>query len=170
MPTPANHPSAWLTLHAEPRRSHHGARYSPRMSRRAEPAREITPEALYVRRREWLKNAALTVATAGGVGGGLLSLLGDSARPRVDEAPRAPAATALEPTSRSIVLDPKLDPHTSFDAITTYNNFYELGLDKADPSENAGSLRLRPWTVTVDGLCHKPTTFDIDQILRSFTL
>jgi sulfoxide reductase catalytic subunit YedY len=140
------------------------------MSRRAEPTHEVTPEGLYVRRREWLKNAALTVATAGGVGGGLLSLLGDSARPRVDEAERAPAPTALTAANRSVQLDAKVDPKTSFEAITTYNNFYELGLDKADPSENAGSLRLRPWTVTVDGLCHKPTTFDIDQIVSGFTL
>jgi methionine sulfoxide reductase catalytic subunit len=140
------------------------------MARRSEPTREVTPEGLYVRRREWLKNAALTVATAGGVSGGLLSLLGDSARPRVDKAPDAPEPTQLQPSTRAFSVDPKRDPTTSFDAITTYNNFYELGLDKADPADNAGSLQLRPWTVAVSGHCHKPATFDLDQLLSSYTL
>jgi sulfoxide reductase catalytic subunit YedY len=142
------------------------------MARRSEPTRELTPEALYLRRRDWIKNAALTLATAGGVSTALLSLLGDSARPRVDKnkAPEAPAPTQLAAAGRSIEVDPKIDPTTSFDAITTYNNFYELGLDKADPSENAGTLRLRPWSVEVTGLCQKPTIFDIDDMLRAFPL
>jgi methionine sulfoxide reductase catalytic subunit len=145
-------------------------RYTGGMSRRPEPTREVTPEGLYVKRREWLKNAALTVATAGGVSGALLSLLGDSARPRSDKVPEAPPPTPLAPASQSIAVDPARDPTTSFEAVTTYNNFYELGLDKSDPSENAGSLRLRPWTVAVGGHCLKPASFDIDQLLRSFTL
>src|SRR5262245_15710215 len=136
------------------------------MSRRPEPTREVTSEALYLRRREWLKNAALTVATAGGVSTALLGLLGDSARPRVDKNPDAPAPQQLTAASRAIALDPKRDPLTPFDAITTYNNYYELGLDKADPSDNAGTLRLRPWNVEVAGLCHKPTTFGIEELLR----
>ncbi|OGL11448.1 MAG: mononuclear molybdenum enzyme YedY, partial [Candidatus Rokubacteria bacterium RIFCSPLOWO2_02_FULL_72_37] len=44
------------------------------------------------------------------------------------------------------------------------------GVDKDDPSRLAGSLRTRPWSVQVDGLVHKPKTFDIDELLRLFPL
>jgi sulfoxide reductase catalytic subunit YedY len=50
---------------------------------------------------------------------------------------------------------------TSYKNVTTYNNFYEFGTDKGDPAAHAASLKTRPWTVQVDGLCAKPKTFDI---------
>ena len=62
-------------------------------------------------------------------------------------------------------------PYTVPDAITpqtkaqSYNNFYEFGTDKGDPAENAHTLRTRPWTVKVEGLCKKPQTIDIDKII-----
>lgn len=59
---------------------------------------------------------------------------------------------------------------TSHQAITTYNNFYEFGLGKEDPARYADSLRTRPWEVAVEGECHKPTTFDIEDILADFDM
>jgi sulfoxide reductase catalytic subunit YedY len=50
--------------------------------------------------------------------------------------------------------------------VTTYNNFYEFGTDKADPAANAHVMQTRPWTLRVEGLAGKPRTFDIDEILR----
>ncbi len=47
----------------------------------------------------------------------------------------------------------------------SYNNFYEFGEDKSDPAQNAHTLRTRPWTVKVEGLCKKPQTLDIDKII-----
>ncbi|UCG86041.1 MAG: protein-methionine-sulfoxide reductase catalytic subunit MsrP [Gemmatimonadota bacterium] len=61
--------------------------------------------------------------------------------------------------------DEKLTP---YDAVTSYNNFYEFGTGKADPSRNAHTLRVRPWTVAVEGEVHKPKVFDIEEILKSF--
>ena len=46
--------------------------------------------------------------------------------------------------------DEKLDVN-SFEYITSYNNFYEFGLDKSDPSNLSGKFKAKPWTVTVDG-------------------
>jgi sulfoxide reductase catalytic subunit YedY len=46
------------------------------------------------------------------------------------------------------------DTPTPYDVITTYNNYYEFGTDKGDPSRYAGSLRTRPWTVSV-GVRHR---------------
>src|SRR5688572_23732740 len=74
------------------------------------------------------------------------------------------AAAMLPPFLRQ---DPgeKLTP---YDDITTYNNFYEFGLEKDDPSKYAHTLRTRPWTVAVEGDVHKPKTFDIDDLLKRF--
>ena len=58
------------------------------------------------------------------------------------------------------------DTPTKFEAATTYNNFYEFGTDKDDPSRLAGTLKPRPWRVQVEGLCAKPRTFDIEEILK----
>jgi sulfoxide reductase catalytic subunit YedY len=141
------------------------------MARNTEPrSSEITPEELYLRRREFIKNAGLTVATAGGVGAALLGLLGDSTRPRIDEAPPAAAATPLAVAKRSAETDPRVDPPTPFKDITTYNNFYELGLDKEDPAQNAGTLKLRPWSIAVTGECNKPQVIDLDTLLSWFPL
>src|SRR5689334_3541621 len=50
--------------------------------------------------------------------------------------------------------------------ITSYNNYYEFGTDKGDPSHYANTLRPSPWQVQVGGLVNKPKTYDLDQILK----
>ena len=137
---------------------------------REEPASEITPEALYLRRREFLKNSALGLGTAAAVGGGLLALVGDAARPRDDTPPPAAAPVQLAAAKRWPVPDPARDAPTPFQDITHYNNYYELGLDKGDPAENAGSLRLRPWTIEISGEVARPQTLDLDTLLGWFPL
>jgi methionine sulfoxide reductase catalytic subunit len=137
---------------------------------KAPPASEITPEALYLRRREFLKNGALGLGTAAAVGGGLMVLVGDGARPRDDTPPPAAAAKPLPISRRAAPPDPRIDPLTPFKDITHYNNFYELGLDKSDPAENAGSLRLRPWTIQVGGEVARPQTLELDTLLGWFPL
>src|SRR3978361_1172144 len=99
---------------------------------------EITGEAVYARRREFMRNALSGPRTAAAVGATLMSLLGDSARPR-KEPPRAKAAAprALAISTRWGQPDLRQDPLTSFADITSYNNYYELGLDKSDPANNA---------------------------------
>lgn len=55
---------------------------------------------------------------------------------------------------------------TTFKDITHYNNFYEFGTDKTDPSEYSGSLRTRPWSVSIEGMVNKPQVIDIDSLLK----
>jgi sulfoxide reductase catalytic subunit YedY len=57
---------------------------------------------------------------------------------------------------------------TPYEDITTYNNFYEFGLQKDDPSKYAHTLRTRPWTVSVEGEVQKPKTYDIDDVIKRF--
>ncbi|TAN49637.1 MAG: protein-methionine-sulfoxide reductase catalytic subunit MsrP, partial [Methylococcaceae bacterium] len=62
--------------------------------------------------------------------------------------------------------DGLLEKPTPLTAVSSYNNFYEFGTDKAAPAQNAQRLRTRPWTVTVEGEVHKPGVFDIDALLK----
>jgi sulfoxide reductase catalytic subunit YedY len=58
------------------------------------------------------------------------------------------------------------DKLTSLEDVTHYNNFYEFGSDKESPARNAGNLKTRPWTITVEGEVNKPKVFDIDELLK----
>jgi len=110
---------------------------------------DVTPERLYLSRRELMVGAALAVI-------GL-----DAGR---DASAAAPAGTPLKATPNPTYR--VADAPTKIESATTYNNFYEFGTNKEDPARLAGSLKPRPWHVQVDGLCAKPKTFDIEEILK----
>jgi sulfoxide reductase catalytic subunit YedY len=59
-----------------------------------------------------------------------------------------------------------MDKPTPYDDITTYNNFYEFGTDKADPARTAHTLKPRPWTVSIEGEVKKPKVYDLDELLK----
>jgi methionine sulfoxide reductase catalytic subunit len=129
-------------------------------------ASEITPEPLYLRRREFIKNAGLTVLTAGATGAGLLAITHNG--PGLATAKGTPAP---EPQPLKVLGRYSTDEKpTRYEDVTHYNNFYEFGTDKTDPSQNSGSLKTRPWTVAVEGLVKKPLTLDIDQLVKWFPL
>jgi methionine sulfoxide reductase catalytic subunit len=131
------------------------------------PKDEVTPEPLFRGRREFLKDSLLFTATSVGVGLGLTSLLrGGRAEPPPSEA--AAAAPELEIARGSSFST--TETRTPFGDVTTYNNFYEFGLDKGEPARRAQGLRTRPWTVTIDGEVAKPQTVDVDQLRRWFPL
>ena len=135
------------------------------MRGKSPPASEITPEAFYLRRREFIRNAALFTATSAGVGGGLLWLMrGGRAEPKTD-ATRTPDLTV----ARRDDFAPG-ESATPYRDVTTYNNFYEFGVEKSDPAEYAGTLRTRPWTVSIEGEVGKPQLVDIDRLLGWFPL
>ena len=58
------------------------------------------------------------------------------------------------------------EPLTPYKDVTTYNNFYEFSTDKDGPALLAQKFTTRPWSVTVDGLVQKPTTFNIEDLLK----
>ena len=128
------------------------------------PTREITPEHLYARRRDFLKSAGLFAITSTSVGAGLLSLLG----PSRTSGERTDLQDPYRPTTSSWSFTRGDEPLTSFADATSYNNFYEFGTDKADPARNARTLRARPWTVHIDGEVHHPQDVDVDQLTRWF--
>jgi len=121
------------------------------------PSSEITPEGIYVRRRDFLAGGAaaatgLTFALAG-------------CKPKAAVVPVEPALAGVAPGPFGTD-----ETHTPYKDITTYNNFYELGTDKSDPAANAHLLKTRPWTVTFEGEIAKPQVIDIDTLLGRFPL
>jgi methionine sulfoxide reductase catalytic subunit len=118
------------------------------------PSSEITPKSAYLNRRTFMTGAAAFGAAGLGV-----ERLAEIADPQT----RAAAATKL-PTVKSPLSTAGLTP-TSYKDITTYNNFYEFGVEKDNPSQNAGRMKTRPWKVTIDGLVKQKKTVDIDDLL-----
>jgi len=110
---------------------------------------EITPEGAFFNRRQVL--AAALAAGALGVA-------------RTDAAEPQPGADTLK-YSRNPGYSTKEAPN-SYEDITSYNNFYELGTDKSDPKANAATLKPRPWNVAVTGEAEVKGTFTIEDILK----
>jgi methionine sulfoxide reductase catalytic subunit len=130
------------------------------MSRRSWkiPASEVTPEAVYVRRREFL---SLGAAGALGMAGATLSFsckasAKDNAGSGLPIAKRGAFATE--------------EKQTPLDDVTTYNNYYEFGTGKSDPSASAGTFKTRPWTLAIEGEVKKPQVIDIDELIKAFPL
>jgi methionine sulfoxide reductase catalytic subunit len=103
---------------------------------------EITPKDIYLSRRSLL---GATAAAGMLLGAGRLMA--------------APLTTKPGPFK----LDEKLTPK---EAVTTYNNFYEFGVNKEDPSQNSGAFKPTPWTVKVEGMVGKPKEFGLDEIMK----
>ena len=110
------------------------------------PSSAITPETLYFDRRAFLAAAGALAVSA--------------ALPRGVRAGEDPEAQG-----RPYGLQPD-DLPTPWTDVTSYNNFYEFGTDKADPAANAGGFRPTPWSITVDGLVEKPAIYPLEAFLR----
>jgi methionine sulfoxide reductase catalytic subunit len=124
-------------------------------------ASEITPQAVYLQRRAWLRQAGLGMAALGGsVGMGMMA-------PALAQTPSRPGRQAPLPGVSSTLDGARtLEKVTPYADASTYNNFYEFGVDKADPARKAGAMKTRPWTVQVEGLVQKPQTFGIEDLLK----
>ena len=82
--------------------------------------------------------------------------------------PKAPSGKALDFTQPAQWIASL--PLTPEEKVTGYNNFYEFGLDKADPAANAGGMKTDPWTLTIDGEVAKPLTLDHAALTSRFPL
>ncbi len=119
---------------------------------------EITPQAIYQRRRDLLRLMA-----GGAAGAALAGWASREARAAVQRANKLPPLPGHPSAVAGAVTMEKLTP---YEDATGYNNFYEFGTDKADPARNAHTLRTSPWTVEVDGLVKKPAKFALDDLLK----
>lgn len=119
---------------------------------------EITPEAVYLKRRDFMRAAgmaALPVVTG-------LS---------------APAAAA----KGGAPLDYKTassggsgfntdEDQTPYSDTTSYCNFYEFGTDKGDPARFAQQMTVDPWSIEVSGEVGSPGKLHLEDLLGGFDL
>jgi len=120
---------------------------------------EITPQAVYAGRRQWMQKVAGSV---GGIALSALSATGAMAQ----QVPRPGKLAPLPGAKSSAAGAVTMEKITSYEDATTYNNFYEFGTDKGDPVKNAHTLKTTPWQVEVDGLVNKPGRFALEDLLK----
>jgi sulfoxide reductase catalytic subunit YedY len=77
-------------------------------------------------------------------------------------------AGSLALPRRILAQQEQLKP-TSYDIVTSYNNYYEFGTGKDDPKANAHTLRPRPWSIAVEGEVKKPAVYDVDDFFKGMT-
>jgi sulfoxide reductase catalytic subunit YedY len=117
---------------------------------------DVTPKALYMGRRNFLLGLGITYAA-------------------VKLYKKLPSVFAGPPTGSVPVQLNGVTPGkytttgekvTPMNSVTHYNNFYEFGVDKDAPAQNAANFVTRPWSVSVEGEVAKPRTFSIDEIMK----
>lgn len=108
------------------------------------PSSEITPEAVYLNRRQFMQGAAALSTSV---------LLAAACRSRPDESGTPP---------------PPEDTLTPEQDVISYNNFYEFSLDKEAVANMAQGFRTSPWEVEVGGLVRNPGIYDIDDLKQQF--
>ena len=124
------------------------------------PSSEITPEAIYLRRRQFMKGVGMTGAAAG---------LGLALPGQAEDAKYA----ALEYKKVNAVsdnpffTDEKVAP---FHDATHYNNFYEFGTDKSDPAKYADALTTDPWSIEVEGEAEVTGKMNLEDIMKKMSL
>jgi sulfoxide reductase catalytic subunit YedY len=122
------------------------------------PESAATDEAVYLNRRRLMQGLAAGPILASGLlrGGGAMA------------ADRPDPSAGLYPAKKNpkYTLDRPVTPEKD---ATTYNNFYEYGTEK-DIWQDAQQLKLRPWTIKIDGMVQKPVTVDIDDLLKKMPL
>jgi sulfoxide reductase catalytic subunit YedY len=127
-----------------------------RIDKSAAKEADITPQSVWRDRRRFLGSGAALAL------GPFCTSLGVSAA-------RDATADALPAFTKSDVYQVE-DDVTNVDDVTSYNNFYEFGLDKASPAKLAHTLKTRPWTLAVEGECENPKQWDIEELIKAFPL
>jgi sulfoxide reductase catalytic subunit YedY len=115
---------------------------------------EITPEGLYLSRRDFLKSAGIL-----GAGALLTACAGTSQS-------QQPTPAGLTTSQDSDELG---DPLNTYDQITNYNNYYEFSTDKEAVARLATTFPTSPWSVEVGGMVNNPKTYGMEDLLKKFT-
>ena len=116
------------------------------------PSSEITPEETY---RAFQMSRRRLLAGLGAMGAAAAAVGLPEAAWGLDKLKTVPSNYNV--TDRDVTPQAKAQ---------NYNNFYEFGEEKGDPARNAGKMKIRPWTVKIEGLVKKQQTLNIDDILN----
>ncbi|MEO7127859.1 MAG: protein-methionine-sulfoxide reductase catalytic subunit MsrP, partial [Rhodoferax sp.] len=119
---------------------------------------DITSRRVYEGRRDLMKLMATGVAGA--------AIASWAVRDVRAQMVRAGKLAALPGVKSGVAGALTMEQVTAYKDITSYNNFYEFGTDKADPAENAHTLKTSPWSVEVEGLVKKPAKYTLEDLLK----
>lgn len=126
------------------------------------PSSEITPEQIYLSRREFIKGIGLLGASA-------TFLAACGINPANQLTPTQVATKdGISKTDEPIIESTleTADPLTSNEAITNYNNYYEFTINKEGVARLAKDFKTSPWEIQVGGLVSNPRTFDLDDLMN----
>jgi sulfoxide reductase catalytic subunit YedY len=129
----------------------------------AVPSSEITPESLYLTRRDFLKAAGIVSATA------ILAACGVGTPGASDTGFGSITPTrsvSVPDNAQGETTDELGNPLNTLDQITNYNNYYEFSEDKQTPASLSKDFKTSPWRVEVGGLVHNPKTYTIEDLLK----
>jgi len=141
---------------------------------------EITPESVYRNRRQFMKEGTQLM-----LGAAAASVLPSIANAQIGDRLKAPAPTTLVRTEPAAWMQEKFqdikpapdsapfytgETITPYRDVTRYNNFYEFGRDKSDPSSNAGEFKVDPWSVEISGEVARPGVYNLEDILKPHAL
>ncbi len=132
------------------------------------PSSEITPESVYINRREFIGKGA-GIALGGAAGGALIGgVVGGATAGRPK---RAAAQTAQVGQRDWSAVRTELDEVlTPFEDVTSFTRFYEFGVQMDDPARNAHTLEPRPWTIEVGGMCANPGLYGLEDFVQPGTM
>ncbi|MFC6282632.1 protein-methionine-sulfoxide reductase catalytic subunit MsrP [Polaromonas aquatica] len=120
---------------------------------------EITPQAAYQGRRDMIRLMATGAAGA--------ALAGWAGREALAQTVQKPGKLASLPGGKSAVSGAvTMEKVTDYKDVTSYNNFYEFGTDKADPAKNAHTLVTKPWSVAIEGLVKQPKSYTLEDLIK----
>jgi sulfoxide reductase catalytic subunit YedY len=120
---------------------------------------DITPQTVYQGRRDMIRLMATGAAGA--------SLAGWASRRAMAQTFQKPGKLAALPGGKSAVSGAiTMEKVTDYKDVTSYNNFYEFGTDKADPAKNAHTLVTKPWSVAIEGMVKQPKTYSIEDLIK----
>ncbi|MDE5603821.1 MAG: protein-methionine-sulfoxide reductase catalytic subunit MsrP, partial [Helicobacter sp.] len=119
----------------------------------------VTPEAFFEQRRKFLKLGAGSLVAALSVENLLANVTKTNNlhyRPMSDKEMLKINRNVIFPTPEELA--------------TSYNNFYEFGYSKSDPKNKGGSLKISPWSISVEGEVQKPFVIDVEELISKMTL
>ena len=116
------------------------------------PSSDITPESVYLRRRDFIKAGLLSAATAAAPS----LAVGEQRVSGLDY------RSVQKKKGSPFYTDEDLTP---YEDVKRYCNFYEFGTGKGDPAEYAGAMTTDPWSIEIDGEVDKPGTYHLEDIL-----
>jgi sulfoxide reductase catalytic subunit YedY len=128
------------------------------------PSSEITPEHIYRNRRAFMRDALGLAAL--GLARPALAAPGH----KVDEVVPGPPWLSDAIGAAGADSTPAGDALTPYSHVTSYNNFYEFGYDKADPARHSGKFKPHPWQIEITGAVHKPGVYHLEDVLKGMAL